>query len=359
MKHFSGLSSALAVSATVLLLAGCATAANSSAEPPAAGGSGDRYTQDDVTTATGIHDVTSVFSVPKSLPEDLNLAYINPSLGTPFFKSMSDGYKAAAEFYGVDIHEADLGNFNFADAVNKYDTISVFQPEVVGILTPSGAGLVDRTRADGVKLLASGIPIEGADGFIGTPERETGMLAGSVLAEGVAPLVDDEWADQEVVFVGLGQAAIPTTMERVESGLEGFEAGGVEPDSAEFPDLGKSATVADGVRVMADFLTAHPEQAIAVVAMNDQAGVGALQAVQAAGRQDDVRIVTIGADEVGRAAFKSDDGIILGEVDLNPWGAGWRWVEAALALALDEEFVIPAPERVITRDNVDELYPED
>ncbi|WP_136709005.1 sugar ABC transporter substrate-binding protein [Agromyces sp. H66] len=358
MKHISGLSSALAISATVLLMAGCATASNDSAEPAAAAGEG-RYTQQDVTDATGIHDVTSVFSVPKQLPDDLNLAYINPSLATSFFKAMSDGYKAAADFYGVDLHEADLGNFNFADAVNKYDTLAVFEPEVVGILTPSGAGLVDRTRADGVKLLASGIPIEGADGFIGTPERETGMLAGTVLADGVAPLLEDEWAGRELVFVGLGQAAIPTTMERVESGLEGFEAAGIQPASAEFPDLGKSATVADGTRIMADFLTAHPDQVLAVVAMNDQAGVGALQAVQAAGRQDDVRIVTIGADEVGRSAFKNDDGIIVGEVDLNPWGAGWRWVEAAIALSMDEEFVIPAPDRVITRDNVAELYPED
>lgn len=349
-----GLTAALAV----LVAAGC-TSGEASA-PSGDGGtvSDERYTQEDVTEATGVHDVTSVFEVPKELPDDLNLAYINPSLATPFFKSMSDGYKAAAEFYGIDIHEADLGNFNFAEAINKYEALTVFEPEVVGILTPSGAGLVEVAHGDGVLVVPNGIPIEGADAFIGTPEAETGQLAGTTLAEAVQPLLEDEWKDRELVFLGLGQAAIPTTMERVEGGRDGFIESGIAPASEEFPDLGKSATLADGQRVMADFLTAHPDEVIAVVAMNDQAGVGALQAIQAAGREDDVRIVTIGADEVGRGAFKTDDGVIVGEVDLNPWGAGWRWVEAAIATYLEEEFVVPAPDRVITRDNVEEFFPE-
>lgn len=344
----------VALAASVALV-GCS--ATSSAPAPT-GSTGGSYTQEDVTAATGIHDVTSVFEVPKDLPSDLSLAYINPSLSTPFFKAMSDGQHAAAEFYGVDFHEADLGNFNFADAVNKYEALSVFQPSVVGILTPTGEGLLTAAHADGVLVLPNGLPIDGADAFIGAPEEETGALAGDALAGAVGPLMDGDWSGRNLVFVGLGQANIPTTMTRVNGALDGFTAAGVTPASSEFPDLGKSATVDDGLRVMTDFLTSHPDDVLAVMAMNNEAGIGALQAVQAAGRQDDVRIVTVGADDFGRAAFKSDDGVIVGEVDLNPWAAGWRWVESAIALALGEDFALAAPDRVITRDNVDELYPE-
>lgn len=350
------LASIAALTTAALLLAGCASSAATS--PTSSRGAGGSYTQAEVTAATGNHDVRSVYSVPKSLPSDLTLAYINPSLSTPFFKSMSDGYQAAAKFYGVPLHEADLGNFNFADAVSKYETLSVFKPKVVGTLTPSGAGLLARTKADGVLLLPSGIPIEGDPYFIGTPEKETGELAGKTLAAGVKPLLDGAWAKKKLVFVGLGQSAIATTVTRVKGGESGFTGAGIKPDSIDFPDLGKSATVADGQRVMADYLTAHPDDVIALVAMNDEVGIGALQAAQAAGRQDDVRIVTIGADDAGCAAFKSDDGVILGEVDLNPWAAGWRWVEAAIAISQGKKFATRAPDRVVTRDNVAELYPE-
>lgn len=318
---------------------------------------GPTWTASEVADATGNHGIKPVFDVPKELPDDLVLAYINPSLAFPFFKTMSEGQHAAAEFYGVDFYEADLGNFNFADVVNKYNALTVHDPTVVGTLTPAGEGLLAATDADGVLLLPSGIPIPGAEYFVGTPERETGLLAGTTLADAVQERLDSDWSGRDVVFAGLAQTATSTTVERVEGGLEGFKES-IDPADDQILDLGKSATAVDGTRVMADFLTAHPDEAIAVVAMNDEAGVGALQAVQRAGREDDVLIVTIGGDEFGRDALANDDDVIVGEVDLNPYAAGWRWVEAAIAISMGEDFVVPPPDRVVTDENVDELYPE-
>lgn len=348
---------ALATLTLALATAGCSKG-DATTDRQTLEASGPTWTQAEITEATGNKDVTQIYEVPKDLPDDLVLAYINPSLTFPFFKSMSDGQKAAADFYDVEFYEADLGNFDFADVVNKYNALSVHEPTVVGTLTPSGEGLLAKTKADGVLLLPSGIPIPGSEYFIGTPERETGLAAGKALAEAVKQKQDGDWKDKPLNFVGLGQAATPTTMERVEGGLEGLETAGVTPDHTAFPDLGKSATVVDGQRVMADYLTAHPNDAIAVVAMNDESGIGALQAVQRAGRQEDVQIVTIGGGEIGRAAFERDDNVIAGQVDLNPYATGWRWVEAAIAISFGDDFEVPAPDRVITRDNVDEFYPE-
>ena len=95
-----------------------------------------------------------------------------------------------------------------------------------------------------------------------------------------------------------------------------------------------------------------------MLGLNDEAGVGALQAVKAAGRAQDTLMVSLGADELGRDTMRNDkDGVYVAMVDFNPWAEGWCWVEAAIAIAEGEKFSAYLTSRIVTPENIDQLFP--
>src|SRR5688500_9563291 len=88
---------------------------------------GDRFTAEEVTAATGTKAVTPVYAVPKTLKDDYVLAFLNPGQSVPFFHSWSEGMNAAADFYGVELIETDL-QLKFEETVNQFETILVRDP---------------------------------------------------------------------------------------------------------------------------------------------------------------------------------------------------------------------------------------
>lgn len=335
------------------VLSACATASDGT------GGNSNgegRFTLEEVQAGAAPGSVKAqCFEVPKTLDEEIVLGFINPNVGFPFFKSWSDGYTAAAEFYGVKLYEADLGNFAFEEALSRYEELSVRSPQVIGTLLPDGSALLERANADGVKVIPIDIPIEGNDYFVGVPNKEAGALAGQALADGVADSLAD-WEGRNVIVLGLLQESTSVTVDRVQSGLD-VAAAAIPGATIDRVDMGPSATVDDGLRVMTDYLTAHPDDVVLVIAMNDEAGIGALQAVKTAGREGDVRMVTLGGGEIAQDALRSDGDILVGVVDFNPFSEGWCWVESAIAAQLGEEFAPFQVNQVLTRENLDELYP--
>jgi ABC-type sugar transport system substrate-binding protein len=341
------------------LVAGLAACANTSNESDTGDGSNGegRFTLEEVQAGAAPGSVgAQCFEVPKTLDEEIVLGFINPSLGFPFYKSWSEGYTAAADFYGVELFEADIQGA-WEEALTKYDELSVRSPQVIGTLLPDGSALFERTTADGVILIPIDIPIEGNDYFVGVPNKESGEKAGQALVDGVQGDLDG-WADRNVIVLGLLQENTEVTIDRVQSGVDVAVAGipGAEGDTL---DMGAGASVEDGQRVMADYLTANPDDVILTIAMNDESGLGALQAVKEAGRSDDVRIVTLGGGDLARDALRDGGDVVVGVVDFNPFAEGWCWVESAIAAQLGEEFAPYQVTQVLTRDNVDGLYPND
>jgi ABC-type sugar transport system substrate-binding protein len=323
---------------------------------PAPGG--DRFTPEEVAAATGTHSVVPIYAVPKQLKKKYLLAFLNPGKSVPFFQDWSDAMRAAAAFYGVDFIETDL-QLKYEDTVTQYETISVRNPDVVGTLTTAGPALKAQTDAAGIPLIPIDIPIEGNPYFLGIPNEKAGQLGGQLVAAAAQEKLAAEWQGRNLVYVGLGESTCEPCTIRVEEGLKAAR------ETLSIPDdnvvmLDTQGQVDPALTVVTDTLTARPNDVMIMVALNDECGVGALQAVKAANRQKDVLIVTLGADRLGRDNLRADtDNVLVSMVDFNPWAEGWNWVEAAIAIAEGETYQPYDITRIITRENVDQYFPDD
>ena len=99
---------------------------------------------------------------------------------------------------------------------------------------------------------------------------------------------------------------------------------------------------------------------VAILAINDDAALGALEAFEAAGRLHEVVAVGQNADRVGRAALRRADLPFVGSTSFAPERYGEQLLDLAVRI-IDGE---PAPPAIfcrhtfITRDNIDDFYPE-
>ena len=358
-----------ALAALVVLAAACggtgpsASTASSTAPPPSASveaspsasAAAERFTAAEVTAATGGHQVVPIYEVPKTLKERYKMAFLNPGKTVPFFVDWSDGMKAASTFYGVDFIETDL-NLKFEDTVSSYETIAVQEPDVLGTLTTAGVALKAQTDKVGLPIIPIDIAIPGNPYFLGIPNDKAGQFAGAFIAKAAAAKIAGDWAGRTVTYIGLGSDNADV-QKRVTSALDEIRKT-VTIEDANVVYLLCNGQADPCQTATTDTLTARPNDVILIVAMNDEAGVGALQAVKSQNRTADVIMVTQGADKAGLDMIRGDTtGVMLGAVDYNPWAEGWSWIEAAIAVAEGEEFRPYDVNRVITPDNIDEAYP--
>lgn len=348
---------ALGVAAAVTLV-GCAAPADTGDTGTGATGT---WTAAEVAEASGSYAVTPLYAVPKDV-ENLQLAFLNPGASYAFFAAWSQGIQDAADFYGVTVSISDL-EFKYEEALSAYEQQSVKQPVVVG----SGGGAMNEATisaatADGAKVVLIDGGMEGAVDF-GVSDEQVGVLAVTTIADAVNERLAGDWADKELLVVGISAANCGPCDARVAASFDEAQAQFGIDESATFriePPTGTDPTV-DAANMVTDFLTAHPDSAVVVVSYGDAPVVGAVNAARAADRGSDVIAIASGGDATSRAALRDagNAGILLGSIDYQPYSEGWNWVEAAIATHLGDSFGAYEVTRVLTADNVDEFYPAD
>lgn len=342
-----------------LVAAACGGDGDSNDSAGASGGDcgpdGPRYTPEEVAETTSDHDVTPVYAVPKCFEEPLTIGFVNPGRSEPFFRSWSDAMNAAADFYGVEFLEDDV-DLDDSQVPNAINSMVLREPAVIGVLSLV-ANLPELAEREGFELLPLDVPIPDYPHFFGIQNTEVGQIAGELLGTEAAALLETEWRGRNLTLVELTDDACVTCLERTGGAVEEFRRH-VEVADDDIVKVSIQSLTENVRNEMRDVLTAHPGDVFALIPINDQGADGAWQAVQAAGLTDDAIIVSLGADEQGQELIRRDTtGHVLGAVDFNPWAEGWNWVEAAIALALGEEFEPYEAGRVITNENVDEIYP--
>jgi ABC-type sugar transport system substrate-binding protein len=299
-----------------------------------------------------------LFAVPKCHPA-ITLGFVNPSLSYPFFKTWSDGYKAAAKFYKVSLHEDDI-NFNWDQTVPQFQALLPFHPAVVGTLTTAGDALLRAANTANVKVLPIDLPIKGTY-FMGVPNQKAGRLGGDILAKAAATKLKGPWKGKQLLYVGLDNPTCDPCHQRVVAGAAAA-AKIVSLPGSNVTQLNVTVTgdSSNGRGVVTDFLTAHPNSVMIMLGLNDEVADGAFQAVRAANRQGDVLLFSLGGDDLGRANLRKDtSGFYLGALDFNPFREAWNWVEAAIAITMNKRFPNYNVDRIITKANVDKLFPKD
>jgi len=272
---------------------------------------------------------------PKT-PAQPRVALVLKTLNNPFFIDMQKGAQEAATRLGVDlVVQAAEREVDVDKQMQIIENLIQTRVEALCI-TPSGSKEVVPAIA---KANAAGIPVVivdtrvdvGAaaeagirlDGFVGSDNYEGGKLAGEYLIQVTGGRAR----------VGLLEG-IPGH-ETGDSRLKGFHdavkgAPGVKVVASQTANWERD----QGFTVFQNMLQAHPE-IDALFACSDMMALGAVEAIAAAGKTGQIRV--IGFDAVGDARQAIAAGTMLGSVAQFPSEMGRLAVEDALKLIRGEK----------------------
>jgi len=261
------------------------------------------------------------------------------TLNNPFFVDLRDGAQAAAQAAGVRLVVADAQN----DPARQLSDIENFIIQGVDLIivnpTDSSAVVPAILQAN-----AAGIPVitvdRGADdgevvSHIASDNVAGGRMAGEYIVERLGG------SGKVVELVG-----IPGTSAARDRGQGFNEVIQQHPGITVVARQDANFDRAQGLAVMENILQAQPE-IDAVFAHNDEMALGALTAIEAAGRQ----MIVVGFDATADAVRAVEEGRMDATVAQQPVLMGELAVKTAIAYLRGEpvEAFIPVPLMLVTR----------
>ncbi len=278
------------------------------------------------------------------------VALVMKTLNNPFFIDMQRGAKAAAKRLGVNLivqaaeREIDVERQMeiVEDLIQRKVSALCIAPSgskeiVPAIVEANKAGipvLIIDTRTDMPALKAAGGRIVT---FIGSDNVEGGRIAGRYMVK---------------LLGGKGKVAILEGIPGAETSdarLKGFHEAIVSHPGIEVVASQTANWERDqGYNVCQNILQAHPDVQ-GIFACNDLMALGAVQAIAAAGKQGQVRVIGFDATEDGRKAIH--EGTMAGSVAQHPEEMGRLAVENALDVIRGKPVPpeIPVKVELITR----------
>ena len=281
----------------------------------------------------------------------VRLGAVIKGLDNPFFVSMRDGLVATARRVDARLHvaAASAGLQDTAGQASDLESIAARHPAcyVVNPLTQTNLiqALADVPRKTPIINVDSRIGRAAADAvgvkittYVGTDNRAGGRLGADAMAKLVEP------GARVAVVTGIpGDVGSGQRTEGFDQGTRGrFKV--VTKIAADF-DRGKAR------RAVADLLRADPHIA-GIFAVNDLMALGVADAVQAAGRGRDVKV--IGFDGISQALAAVRRGRMAATVAQYPYTMGQLAIEGCLAAIRGRSVParVDAPVQVVTRENV-------
>ena len=259
----------------------------------------------------------------------------------PFFNELSGAIVEAAEEHGYD---ATVVSSEF-DVSRQRNQVSDFIVQGVDaiVLTPANSRSITTAIAE---ANAAGIPVFTADiavmdstvsivSHIATDNRQAGRMAAEALLEALG--------GQGKIGI-LDYPEVESVILRTQGFLERLEEHRRETGTTlEVVSRLPSGGMKDvGYRAAQDMLQAHADLA-GIFAINDPSALGAVAALEEAGRADDVVVVSVDGQPEGRQAIK--EGRIYADAIQHPDRIGRQTVEAILRYMAGEpvepEILIP------------------
>ena len=253
--------------------------------------------------------------------EGKRIAFINPYVAAPYMAAYVVGAEAKAkelglEFVMMDAEGSSQKAYDLAQSAvsQKFDGIMLLSPD-----TKSSISIVKMIEASGIPLIITNAradeSVQKDLTFVGADLELQGNMAGEMALE-----VLGEEGGKICIIEGPGghDAALSRSggFHAVVDGVEKVEIIGVQQ-----ADWDRALAM----QKMDDFLTQFPEIDIAFC-HDDNMAIGAVEACKAAGRQDEITIIGVGASKDGLAAIKS--GEMFGTILQSPDEEGSKSVQA-------------------------------
>jgi ribose transport system substrate-binding protein len=272
--------------------------------------------------------------------QDVKLGLAVSTLNNPFFVDLKDGAESMAEEMGVEILTVDAQD-DAASQLSSVEDLLIKQIDVLIVNPVDGNAVVSAITAAndaGVPVITVDRGAEGGDvvSHIASDNVAGGEMAGDFIAEQLG---------EEGKVVEL--QGIPGTSAARDRG-EGFNKAmdkysGMEVIARQPAGFDR----AEGMTVMENILQGNPE-IDAVFAHNDNMALGAMEAIAAAGRSDEIMIV--GFDAIDDAREAVTEGNMAATVAQKPALMGEMSVEIAVKVVNGEEVdeYTPVPLELIT-----------
>jgi ABC-type sugar transport system substrate-binding protein len=249
-------------------------------------------------------------------------AWIMPDMFNPFWVYMRQGAEKAArelrvQGIQVDIQQmAPIQTFNVQEQVAIFENGIQMKVDAIGICVIDQTAVIDQVN----KAVAAGIPVATLSTDI--PNSNRTIFAGQdnkVVAQQIAQIAIDHNGGKGNYIILSGLAGNFISEERDAGFIAAIDA---NPDTKLLDKQPANFNRADGLSVMENMLQKYgPGQIQGVFTVNDEAALGAMQAIQAVGRGDEIALVGIDGNEDAANAIKA--GTMLATAADDPWMKGY------------------------------------
>lgn len=299
------------------------------------------------------------FTAPAAENKEYGLSF--PTLANIFFVTLDEAVKEKAKELGVNVYSLEANN-----EVSRQLSI------VEDMITLGYAGLLlvpietDAVVPAVEKLNAAGIPVVTVDRRINPPEGSTATILAHVGADNV---VGGENAAKFIVerlskLYGEPKGTVIELYGFVGSGPAIDRSEGFQRIMKQYPKIEVKTQTAnfmrvDGMRVMEDFIMSIP-QIDAVFGANDEMVMGAIEAMQASGKFDFSKVITVGFDAIDDALQSIRDGVLTGTIEQFPGKQASQGFEVLYDFVSKgkkpSSTLILIEPQVVHKGNIDQLY---
>lgn len=289
------------------------------------------------------------------------VGFANLTEDIPFAVRVKQGIERAAQ---------QAGNIDLVTANNKLDGATALvnaqtfiDQEVDGVIEfqtdeKFGRAIMDRFNAKKIPVIAIDIPMPGAT-FFGVNNRPAGIMAG----KGLGKWIKENWGGQvdALMMLELPQSG-PIPAARLAGEREGLESVVGKIPESKVRHLDSKNTMDIAYRLIKDGLSTLPQaHHIAIVCINDDTAVGAVNAARAVRRDKDIAVTAVDGSEVGRREIRKVDSPHKGSTASFPENYGNKIIPAMLKLLKGAKLppALYTDHVFLTRENVDKFYPDD
>jgi ribose transport system substrate-binding protein len=333
MTKFLKISIAVIVIASTLL-AGCQTA----------------------TQAPTVAPPTQAPAAEVSVTAHYKFAWIMPDMFNPFWVYMRQGAEKAAQELRTKGIQVDIQQMAPIQTFNVEEQVAIFENAILMNVDGIGICVIDQNAVIEQVNKAVGLGIWVAALSTDIPNSNRTVFAGQdnkVVAQQIADMAIKKNDGKGNYIILSGIAGNYISEERDAGFIAAISA---NPESHLLDKQPANFNRKDGMSVMENMLQKYgPGQIQGVFTVNDEAALGAMQAIQAAGRGDEITLVGIDGNQDAANAIKA--GTMFATAADDPWMKGYVAVyNLVYKLQNDPQFQEKPEVKVtyVTKDNVDE-----
>lgn len=275
----------------------------------------------------------------------IKIGFINTNLSNEFQVYMKNAAEAKAKELGVEFVGLD-GQGDAAKQISQAESLISQKVDAI-VMAPTDsnacAPVVD-------KAVAANIPIIIVNSLVSNIDKATAYVGSNDVEAGTIEM-------QYVADVLKGKGNIVMMHGPMGNSAEVQRTEGIKQILGKYPDIKllseQSANWdrAQGMALMENWMQAKLD-VNCVVAQNDEMGIGAYNAIQAAGKQDKIKV--IGIDAIPDALKAVEEGKFIATVFQDAKGQGAKAIEVANMVAsgktVEKKYLIPF--QLVTKDNL-------